>query len=166
VEGYKQFKWGMSLNETKKIVVSKSFCNLKDSGKDSEGIHTLYCDNFPFGEHPRLGFFLFIDDRLFRVGIAVRAEEIEPLIEVLNKQFGRASSGDIPRKGQLEVGTIGWDNDTVILKISNVLKVQRQAKQTKRHSNSDMQAVLIYSSSEFEKILRDRRKSVLEKSVK
>lgn len=165
VDGYKEFKWNMSVEKIKELVKSKNFCNLKDSGEDSQGIYTLYCNDFPFGEDPRLGSFLFIDNRLLRIGITVRGEEIEPLIMIFKEQFEKPSSGQVPEKGQPQVGTIGWDKDTVLLKIAPVFKQEQQGKQMKRNSNREIQAVLIYTSSEFESILQKRRKDMLKKWV-
>jgi len=165
VDGYKEFKWNMTTDVIEKLVKIKSFCNLKDSGIDSQGIRTLYCDDFKFGGHPRHGFFLFIDNRLLRIGITVRGEEIEPLIMIFKEQFGKPSSGEVPKKGQPQVGTIGWDKDTVLLKIARVFKEEQQAKKMTKYSNREIQAVLIYTSSEFESILQKRRKDMLKKSV-
>lgn len=166
VDGYKEFKWKMTTDEIEKLVKIENFCNLKDSGVDSQGIHTLYCDDFKFGGHPRRGFFLFIDKRLLRIGIAIRVEEIEPLIAIFQEQFEKPSSGEVPKKGQLQDGTIGWDKDTILLKITRVLKEEQQAKKMTKYSNREIQAVLIYTSSEFESILQKRRKDMLKKSVK
>ena len=156
----------MQRDEIEKIVKIENFCNLKDSGVDSQGIHTLYCDDFPFGGHPRRGFFLFIDDQLLRIGIALWEEEIEPLIMIFKEQFKKPSSGQVPEKGQPQVGIIGWDKDTILLKITRISKEEQQAKKMKRYSNREIQAVLIYTSSKFESILQKRRKDMLKKWVK
>jgi len=165
VDGYKKFKWNMPKDVVEKLVKIEKFCGLEDSGVDSQGIHTLYCDDFPFGGHPRRGFFLFIDNRLLRIGIALREEEIQPLIMIFKEQFQKTSSGQVPEKGQPQVGTIGWDKNTVLLKITRVFEEEQEAEKTKRYSNRETQAVLIYTSSEFESILQKRRKDMLKKWV-
>ena len=154
VDGYREFKWDMSVNEIKKIIKKQNFCRLKDSGTDSQGIHTFFCEDFPFGEHKRQGFFLFIEDRLLRIGIALRKEEIEPLIMILNKQYKKADTSEMSKKERVEAGTFGWDNDTILLKVHKPYLEEQKRTKRPEYENSNIGGILIYTSENFESILK------------
>lgn len=160
VKGYKELKWGQTVKETKKTINDNSYCDVTDLNVNKDGIRVLACDNFDFGGTKRHAFFLSVNDKLLRIGIAIEADEIEPLIDIFEKKY-KTHSGSLPEGGQYPSEAIGWDDDTILLKIifpDTPVQAQNQLPQ-------EPYATLIYTSPDFENKLREHKKKMLEKSI-
>lgn len=161
VDGYKVLKWNMTVNETKKAIEKNSYCDISDYGIGRDGAHLLSCNDFTFGGTKREAFFIAVNDKLLRVGIALELDEIEPLIGIFNKKYGRKSSGKIPEKGKYPAETIGWDKDTILLTVT----YPQQQMQAQNQAPQEPYAILIYTSPGFESMLMKHKTKALEESI-
>jgi hypothetical protein len=123
VDGYKDFKFGMSLDQLKALKP----CSLGKARK-AEGMSRLRyysCENFEFNSQPTLANFFFVDDELLRVAFLVGTTMSQgyALIKPLNEKYGPpstydeelAKAFDQERSNKLEAA---WASNSVVLSFS------------------------------------------------
>ncbi len=152
VDGYKEFKWDMSTKNLLMYLKKSRFCNPRDFGKDAMGIHTIVCENFPFANEKRYGYFLLINDRLLRIVISIKQREIDILSDIFTKDYGRPSSGKVPYRGNLPTSSVGWANDTIMIK-----RVEVKDETKKSQKEPSELYLLMYSSSNYNRILESEQ---------
>lgn len=145
VDGYKQFKFGTSLEEIRKT----NICTWSDPGYSEKHLEKLFCEDFKFNGKAAMTLFVFIDDKFLRILINIPYSQKDNMLVVLKKKYGASSSPtdeDIRNFNGLPNQNLwyGFDNNTVFLQFvsdNNYKKLLR----------------LFYQSPLFNKVLTDKR---------
>lgn len=88
VDGYKNLKFGM----TEAQVKASNICNFESGEKDSNGITTLTCFDFLYGNSNRIASAFIYKNKLYRFTINIPIESAFPVINQLSKKYGGLSS--------------------------------------------------------------------------
>ena len=156
IDGYRGFKWGMTKQQVMNVTNDSkdSFCDFNDLGTDLDGINTLECEDFPFGNQKRYGFFLLVGNELLRIGVSIDPKDVSLLVKIFNDEFGISTDQRITQPAK--DGILEWDNGTILLKKATI-ETQEQKTETI--------ATLIYTSRDFDKKLQQLKLEQLEDSA-
>ncbi len=150
VDGYKNLKFGMSTKQ----IMETNICTFKKTASSVPGVEIYTCNNFKFGgETVEAGAF-FIDNKFKRLFIVPSMTVAIGLGQGLSDKYGAPSSSS-PRESFAKVDNtpnteayLGFDGNTVLLRIMS-------------DENNLQSAFLIYTSSDYEKVLGDIQKKSL-----
>lgn len=152
VEGLKKLKFGMSIVEVR----AYKYCKLEYKETSEKAVDTYMCNDFKYGNKSTTAVFFFIKNKLERVAIDVgdRYGDMESVASFLRDEYGSPSSMfDVRAIHAFNAGirdelTIGFDDDTVILKLT---KFDGKGTVTLTYSTDDYYA----------KILGERKRSMV-----
>jgi hypothetical protein len=119
VSGYKDFKFGMSKSQVKKLT---SDCT--NAEQFTGGMEALAC-SLNVGGQKRIAFFYFPGGKLMRIGISYEAVEAKGLASALVDKYGPPSTPpNIEQLGLVDTmpnmsSDIAFDDDTVILRFTS-----------------------------------------------
>ncbi len=146
VDGYKDFKFGMSVPDVKKA--AKISLTRVEQG---DGVTLLQGRNFPFGgQNVEIGFF-FIGSKLLRVAFEIPHDAGIVILDALKEKYGEPSSLSDEKTFKAVDTTpntqafIAFDDDTVVWKVVS----DESSKQT---------ALVIYTSPDYDKLLGQAQK--------
>ncbi len=128
VDGYKDFKFGMTVPEVKKL--AKIPLARQDQGN---GLMMYLGEGFPFGTQRVQIAFFFLDGKLLRIGFEIPRESALGVLDSLREKYGVASSSSDPKTFAAVDTTpnvnvaIGFDHDTVIWRVSSDDAVRQSA---------------------------------------
>jgi len=140
VDGYKNLKFGISLNET--LINVK--CSFEDADSGLPGVQMISCPDFSFGADKVSSAMLYIDGKLLRIIIEPSVELVDGILAGLMKKYGepsfRSPEEDFHAIDQFpnRQAELGWDNDTVFLRFLS-----------DQFGNQGI--LLIYTSPEYDK---------------
>lgn len=146
VDGYKEFKFGMTKEQAKKAYK----CNwYKDPTPDMD---ILACDKYPFSKKKVPIGLIFIDEKLERVILVMDGPlgNEQGIIKGLNEKYSLSTPVDSHRLASLypnDVIDTKWDEDTVIFRyvVDNLRNIQM---------------LLMYSAADFdEKLIKSQQDS-------
>src|ERR1035437_1304768 len=151
VDGYKDFEFGISVGEVKKIV--KIPLSRKDSGNDVVW-YLSTVEGFPFGGKKVPISFGFVGGKLLRVALKIPTDKTGSIINSLTEKYGPSSSSSGLESMVTLDSTpnaeayVAFDGDTVFVKITSDESMQQRA-------------LLIYTSPEYDRhVLQSQKKSV------
>jgi hypothetical protein len=147
VEGYKELKFGISLND----VLESNICTLEENFSGQVGVQYYGCYDFPFsGTHVEAAAF-FIDGKFLRFAIVPSIDIIQSLSAGLAKKYGPPSSMSTQAELQAvdklpnRAAFIAFDSNTVYLRLMS----DAYYSQT---------ALLIYTDSRYDGSLMKKQK--------
>lgn len=147
VEGYKNLKFGMSLEEVKK----SKLCGWVDDGTVKvQHTHFIYCTDFKFNGESIIAMAYFIDDKFLRLAIMISYNDLDNTLAGLKKKYGSLSY--IPSQQSIDNFDnspnqeiwYGFDGNTVYLKLTS----------DKFYTKT---AYLIYTSLLFDKLRKEKQ---------
>lgn len=137
VDGYKDLKFGSSIEQVKKSKSCKSgWIDLKQNG-------AWGCPKFQFGKDTTYGYAFLFDNKLERVSIMIPTGKASAVSNGLLEKYGQPSSipqnaptdGNFPPNSNWDVG---FDNDTVLFRASF-------------DANGGQSSFVIYTTTDFNK---------------
>ena len=148
VEGYKNLKFGISMEELKK----SKFCTFTAVDKTTfKVINVISCNDLKFNGKSAVVYFYFIDNKFLRLAIPiVPYNNVNTILQALIKKYGQMSSSsssedyDNYRKLPNQEINLDFDNNTIKLRY---------------YSNSlyKKDALLIYTSPLFRKLSDEKK---------
>ena len=149
VDGYKNFKFGMTIEETK----SNSNTPLHGLMDNEYGVYILSGKILFAGEKRDCSFF-FIQGKLLRIAFKIPLSKSKAVVDSLVEKFGKPSYSSGTKSFEAVDTTpnaeaaLGFDSNTVIIKfISDESKIET--------------AVLIYTSLDYEKqVVNNQKQSI------
>jgi hypothetical protein len=146
VDGYKDFKFGMSVPEVQKLAKIRL-----SRTKEKNGVVMYHGEGFPFGGKKVGIAFFFIDGKLLRIGFEIPYDSALAILDSLREKYGEPSSMS-DRKAGVAVDTtpnteayIAFDNDTLIWKVVS-------DEWTRKTS------MIIYNSPDYDRLLIEAEK--------
>ena len=156
VDGYKDFKFGMSKGEVKKLYAQSLY---EQKMEEISGHVTVLCsDQFLFGESKTNIFFYFVDGKLLRVAIQISLQKVSTIGKSLSEKYGVpcSSSGQDSLENVDTMPNakafIKWDNDTVVLLVAS-------------ESDATQTALLIYTVPNYEDQVMKKQQTELKDSI-
>jgi hypothetical protein len=156
VDGYKEFKFGSSKAEVRKLY-NKTLSETKMNNISNQ-VTMLASDEFSFGESKTNIYFYFISDKLLRVGIQLPVTKIQGIMQSLKEKYGVPTSTSSP-ESFVSVDTkpnttafLKWDNDTVVLMITS-------------GSDNTQEALLIYTDPNYEEELGKKQQKEIKDAI-
>ncbi|MFD3249444.1 hypothetical protein [Rahnella aquatilis] len=115
VDGYKNIKFGSSIDEVKNAHV----CSMKDYKADTPGMDSIVCNDFKFSGGKTQAFAIFLNGKFERFAILLRNNDTDAIITGLKDKYGTPSSTSSQDELQEAVKNGGnifikFDNDTVV----------------------------------------------------
>lgn len=149
VDGYKEFKFGMSPAEVRKL--AKVPLTPSDQGND---VVAYAGEGYPFAGGSVEIFFYFVKGKLLRIGLQIPKDTALATVESLTEKYGAPSSSSGQRSFKAVDTTpnveayVAFDKDTVVLKIIS------------DESNAQT-ALLIYTSVDYDRLLLKSQKKAV-----
>lgn len=140
VDGYKEMKFGMSLNE----ILARTDCSFKEEESDLPGLQSIVCDDFKFGGSKVPSAMYLVNGQFLRIAIEPPVELVDGILAGLMKKYGdpsfKSPEEDFKAVDQYanRKAELGWDNGTVFLQFYS-------------DQLSNQGLLLLYTSPEFDK---------------
>jgi hypothetical protein len=146
VDGYKDFKFGMSPANVRKL--AKIPLTASDQGNEV----TMYAgEGFLFAGSSVVIQFYFVKERLLRIGFKIPADTAVATMEALTEKYGAPSSSSSQRSLKAIDTTpnieafVAFDENTVVLKFIT-------------DDSKELTTVLIYTSPDYDRLLLNSQK--------
>ncbi|EGR1309339.1 hypothetical protein D9A28_05130 [Vibrio cholerae] len=152
VDGYNDIKFGDSYE---KLLQSK-MCTWQQMGEYRPGILQAMCSDFQFLGQPSIGVAFLIEGKVQRIGFTIvhDSNSVTALANKLKEKYGLPSSISTPQEFKEFDSTpnreifMSFDNDTVMLKLTNDAKLNTTA-------------MMIYSSPNYDHVLKKANEATI-----